>query len=268
MLDAHQLTLYQGPSRALYVPKLHLARGELVAVLGSSASGKTCLLRTLAGEPTGYQGQLALHDKALHTWSHRELSKYRAYLAHSSPMVFDDKVHDVIQIGLDALQDVYPHAEQEEVKHQVVQALDLGAYLYREYANLAASERRRVQIARVFAQVWPRNSACEDNTYDKLPSRLLILDQAFLPLDPPQRAHLWPLLTWLASTGVTIVLTSYDLNAISQHCSRVLLISHHKIFADGTPEDVLTSTNLQQALGWSVQKVQVQERSLFIPHHF
>jgi iron complex transport system ATP-binding protein len=45
--------------------------------------------------------------------------------------------------------------------------------------------------------------------------------------------------------GLTVVIVSHDLPMVVRYCDRVVLIHDHGVFADGTPDDILTSENMK-----------------------
>ena len=46
-------------------------------------------------------------------------------------------------------------------------------------------------------------------------------------------------------TGLTVVIVSHDLPLVSRYCDRIVMIHDHKVFAVGTPEEVLTPENMR-----------------------
>jgi manganese/iron transport system ATP-binding protein len=94
--------------------------------------------------------------------------------------------------------------------------------------------------------------------------RLLLLDEPFNGLDQPNRAALLATLRELKMRGVTIVVTTHDLDLARDVCDKVLLLAGTQV-AFGPTNEVLTLDNLQAAFG-DVQ-VEIDEHRVVIPGH-
>jgi manganese/iron transport system ATP-binding protein len=91
-----------------------------------------------------------------------------------------------------------------------------------------------------------------------------LLDEPFNGLDQPNRAALLATLRELKMRGVTIVVTTHDLDLARDVCDKVLLLAGTQV-AFGPTNEVLTLDNLQAAFG-DVQ-VEVDEHRVVIPGH-
>ena len=94
--------------------------------------------------------------------------------------------------------------------------------------------------------------------------RLLLLDEPFNGLDQPNRSALLITLRELKLRGVSIVVTTHDLDLARDVCDKVLLLAGTQV-AFGPTDTVLTLENLQAAFG-DVQ-VEVDEHRVVIPGH-
>jgi ABC-2 type transport system ATP-binding protein len=71
--------------------------------------------------------------------------------------------------------------------------------------------------------------------------RLLILDEPTVGVDPTLRATLWKYFRIIKEAGSTIIITTHYMDE-AMHCDKVGLMSDGKLIAEGTPEDLLQST--------------------------
>ena len=95
----------------------------------------------------------------------------------------------------------------------------------RELFSLSGGERQRVILARALAQETP----------------CLLLDEPTSFLDIGYQVELLELLQSLnRKEGITIIAVMHDLNLASRYCGKLLMLNQGKIYACGTPEEVLT----------------------------
>jgi manganese/iron transport system ATP-binding protein len=94
--------------------------------------------------------------------------------------------------------------------------------------------------------------------------RMLLLDEPFNGLDQPNRDALVETIRVLKREGVTVLLTTHDLELAREVCDSVLLVNGTQI-ACGSLADVLTLENLQAA--FSGVQVEVDEHTVVLPGH-
>jgi manganese/iron transport system ATP-binding protein len=94
--------------------------------------------------------------------------------------------------------------------------------------------------------------------------RMLLLDEPFNGLDQPNRDALVETIRVLKNDGVTILLTTHDLELAREVCDNVLLVNATQI-AFGALADVLTLENLQAA--FSGVQIEVDEHTVVLPEH-
>ncbi len=96
--------------------------------------------------------------------------------------------------------------------------------------TMSGGERQRVIIARAIAQK----------------PEIILLDEPNLHLDICYQFEVLDLMKKLSDEeDLTVVIVSHDLPMVVKYCDRIVLIHDHKIFALGTPEEVLTRENMR-----------------------
>ena len=73
---------------------------------------------------------------------------------------------------------------------------------------------------------------------------MLFLDEPTTGLDPQAKRNIWDLVRELNNTGMTIVLTTHNMEEAESLCHRIAIMDHGKIIAEGTPQNLI----LQHAL--------------------
>jgi ABC-2 type transport system ATP-binding protein len=69
--------------------------------------------------------------------------------------------------------------------------------------------------------------------------RVLFLDEPTTGLDPQAKRNLWKLVESLNAAGMTIVLTTHNMEEAEHLCGRIAIMDHGKIIAEGTPESLI-----------------------------
>jgi vitamin B12 transport system ATP-binding protein len=99
---------------------------------------------------------------------------------------------------------------------------------------------------------------------DNPQGQLLLLDEPMNSLDVAQQAALDKLLAELRTAGVTIVMSSHDLNYTLRHADRVWLLCEGKLIASGRTDAVLQPENLAAAYNMTFQKLEIAGHQMLI----
>ena len=138
---------YPGTARILDGLDLSVESGEVVAVLGRSGTGKSTLLRIIAGLDRGYDGQAMLAGRSLKEMSDRDLSRYRA---ESVGIIFQSfHLLDHLSAGENVdLGSRFSSKEDTENTEGLLHAVGLGGRGGDQPALMSGGERQRLAIAR------------------------------------------------------------------------------------------------------------------------
>lgn len=228
---------YSAGQRALASSiELEIRSGEVLAVLGPNGAGKTTVLRLLTGELQPSQGVVLLDDKPLPHYSTADLARRRAVLPQSESLRFGFLGHEVVALGR------YPWGggsgpSESSIVTEAMRAAGALEFAERRYTQLSGGERTRIQLARVFAQIW--------NPGDER-RRFLLLDEPTANLDLAHQHEVLSAVRRFASTGVGVVMVLHDLNLAQRYADRVLLLHEGRMLACGRPEDVLTTETIRR----------------------
>lgn len=231
-LSADGLTCSIGRRTILSGVDLDVRPGEVLGLIGANGTGKSTLLRTLAGVRSASAGVVRLDGRPLGDWPSRERAQRIAFVAQEEAAPADLLVSELVALGR------VPHARAwggiaEADRAAVTEALvrvDLAYAANQSLDRLSGGERRRAVIARGLAQEAP----------------LLLLDEPTNHLDI---RHQLALMRLIRSLGRTVVLAIHDLDLAATFCDRIAVLHDGRLVACGTPGDVLTPELLHDAFG-------------------
>ena len=206
---------------------LSVERGEIVGVLGPNGSGKTTLLKLLGGVYRPETGSVTLDDRPIIEWSQREIARRIAFVPQETHAPFDFSVLDIVLMGR------FPHLgafalegpEDLAIARRALEATGTASFEGRAFSTLSGGEKQRVVIASALAQS----------------TQLLLLDEPTASLDIGHQIEVQLLLQQLnADQGVTLLLSTHDLNLAAALCRRLLLLKEGRVLASGPTDEVLT----------------------------
>ncbi|MCW5230878.1 ATP-binding cassette domain-containing protein [Verminephrobacter eiseniae] len=197
---------------------LHITPGERIAILGPSGAGKSTLLKLMSREWKPTTGQVSFHGQRLADWSLSDLSRHRAVLPQSGDVAFGLQADLVVGLGRVArVHD--PHlADIVQASATLAHAAGL---LRRRFDTLSGGEQARIQLARVFAQLWDAHDG------------LILVDEPLAALDPGLQLDLLDSLEAYAFArhhGLVAIL--HDINQAMLGFDRLLLLKGGKLVAD------------------------------------
>lgn len=199
---------------------LTVREGEFVAIMGRNGSGKTTLLRTALGLEKARRGKVLTCGVDVTRNGPAAVGKLVGYLPQQARMVFfKERVRDELAFTIAA------RGGGDSVD-QVVARFGLEGLEDHHPLDLSGGERERAALATVMAGR----------------PRLLLLDEPTRGMDAWRKRQLALQLRELQTQGVTIMMATHDAELVAQFASRVVMLGHRDIIADGTPREVLSGS--------------------------
>lgn len=232
-----------------------LGAGKILGLVGPNGAGKTSLLNTLVGDVPLQAGSLLLAGRPLANWPRRELAQTLAYLPQLSLLNFPYTVEEVILLGRS------PHdtgaACDRAILEEVLRLTDTLELRGRLYTQLSGGEKQRVQLARIFSQIWQ----------ESLVGKMLLLDEPTAALDIQHQQSIALAIRQLAARGCAIVLVIHDFNAVSALADQVIALKNGRQMAYGKPGEVFTEKMFQELFDADVvvAKHPSRDQTLIIP---
>lgn len=223
LLTLNHLQIERDHVRVLDLTQLEIQRGEILAVIGPNGAGKSTLMMALSGLIPLKSGQIVFDGKAV--TPHNDLAfRRRVAIVMQSPLLLHGTVSDNIASGLKFRQ--VPASKIRERVADWLKHLAIEHLKNRQAHKLSGGEAQRVSLARALV----------------LEPDLLLLDEPFSALDAPTRAQLiGDLKKLLASTHLTTLLITHDLDEALALADRVAILMNGQLRQVGTPREVFST---------------------------
>ncbi len=205
---------------------LTLRRGTLAALIGANGSGKSSLIRLLAGLLTPARGTVLLDDVPLTQIEPRQRARRLAYVPQTTATVFPLTALEVVLTGRSpyATRFRFENARDVAIARDALAAVDAAHLAARSVLELSGGERQLVALARALAQ----EPDC------------LLLDEPASALDLKHRAGLMRHLRRLRDErNLTVLMVTHDLQLLDPAFDEVFALRGGAVTASGAPVEVL-----------------------------
>lgn len=216
---------------ALVDVTMDVPHGGQVAIVGPNGAGKSTLFKALVGLLPARAGRILLHGRA--PGAQNDPIAYvpqREEIDWSFPVT----VHDVVMMGrygrLGWLR--RPGANDREVVARCLDELGIAELEKRAIGELSGGQQQRVFLARALAQE----------------PHVLLLDEPFTGVDLSAREALLTLLAGLRTQGITVLVSTHDMETAAERFELVALLNG-RLIAYGAPAAVFTPEHLADAFG-------------------
>lgn len=226
MIECHHLRkVYPGDIVAVEDLSLHVAKGQIVCLIGTSGCGKTTTLKMINRliEPTS--GEVRIHGQAVREKDPIQLRRSIGYVIQRGGLM----PHMTVNRNVALVAEVEGHLtrpEQTKRVHELLELVGLPAkdYAQRFPAELSGGEQQRVGIARALMNDPP----------------VLLMDEPFGALDPITRKFLQgELISLNQKLHKTIVMVTHDLSEAFRLGDQIVLMSEGAIVQKGEREDFI-----------------------------
>lgn len=223
----------QAPLFTLEANSFQARPGEIVAILGPNASGKSTLLKLIAGSIEPLSGRVLLDGFVTHTLAPRARAQRIAMVQQETPLLFPARAWEFV------LQGRHPYGRnlRFETEDDLVIARNALAQVGAEGLSdrwmneISGGERQRVILARALCQQ----------------PLLLLLDEPTLHLDVGAQVDLLANLRRLAAENrYTVVVVTHELNLAAEYANQVVLLQKGKSLRVGSPASVYQRDLLEQ----------------------
>lgn len=205
--------------------QLALKPGEVLAVIGANGTGKSSLLRVLAGLQAPLSGNVQWNGKDLIDISDKERPRTAAVLFREFARVEGFTVRDLVSMGRQPYTGMFGKLRPEDhvAVREALQKTGIEHLAGKQIGTLSDGEFQKSMLAKMLAQ----NAG------------IMILDEPTTHLDLPSAIEFIHLLKRLAEVEQkTVVFSSHDLSLVFKLADKILLLDGNGHWAVGTPEEI------------------------------
>lgn len=197
---------------------IHIPKGCCVGLIGASGAGKTTFLRLVCGLLKADNGRVYVDGQAQNMYSSR-ISQDIGVLFTDKPILNGE---ECVYENFLVLKNIYRIEETEFYNRymELANLLDFKKYEYEKVKNLSLGQRRRAELGAIFLHR----------------PKLAILDEPTNGLDANGKKAFYNLIKQSTAKGMTILISSHDLEGISRLCSRVALLHKGRLIYYGSEE--------------------------------
>ncbi len=234
-----------GSVRALDNLSFRIEHGEQVAVVGPNGAGKSTLMKLIAGIISPSRGSVEVYGHGPDDHICIGYVPQRNQIDFSFPVT----VEEVVMMGRVGLIGLFrwPRRRDWSAVHESLSRVNASHLARKQIGELSGGQQQRVFIARALAQE----------------AELLLLDEPLAGLDGPSREAIFDVLQNLSPDGVTVLLSTHDLQLAADKFSRVMLLNRQLVAFD-KPSVVLSPENLLSAYSGQVHRIDGQEGTIVL----
>ena len=218
MIEVNNLVKRYGDHTAVDHLSFTVEKGKIYGFLGPNGAGKSTTMNMITGYIASTEGTVRIdgHDILEEP---EEAKKCIGYLPEQPPLYFDMTVLEYMKFVADLKK--IPKNKKANMIEEVMDMVKISDMRNRLIKNLSKGYRQRVGLAEAIMG-YPE---------------VIILDEPTVGLDPKQIIEIRTLIKNLKKKH-TVILSSHILSEVSAVCDYVLIISHGKLVASDTPENL------------------------------
>ncbi|WP_088043712.1 ABC transporter ATP-binding protein [Bacillus sp. EAC] len=226
VLEIKNLTKKFGDFIAVDNMSLSIEEGEIFGFLGANGAGKSTTINIISGLLRSNQGTVEILGK--NTKKNSKFAKMNIGMVPQDLAIYEDlTAYENVRFfaGLYGLRG----SELNERVEEALQFVGLEDKLKEYPKNFSGGMKRRLNIACAIAHR----------------PKLIIMDEPTVGIDPHSRNYILNSVRKLNEMGCTIIYTSHYMEEVEEICSRISIIDHGKIIAEGTKEQltsIITNT--------------------------
>ncbi len=237
-LRVHHLKRHYGGVKALDGVDFEVPSGQCVALIGPNGAGKSTCFACLAGQQTPSSGRVFWHEQevtGLAPARRQALGMARTFqVAQTFEALTALQNLQLVRAG-ERLSwwDRLAERDRDQALHALTQ-VGLQRQADAVVADLPYGAKKRLELAMALAGLPAQGE------------RLLLLDEPAAGLAPAERADMMALVRQVAASGVTVLYTEHNMDAVFGVADRVLVLMQGLLVADGTPEAVARDPQVRE----------------------
>ena len=213
---------------------LDLNGPKLISILGPNGVGKSTLIHCINKILTPVSGTVMIDGQNVGGIKLKDMAKIVGYVPYSSNDTFPLTVVDTVLMGR------HPYSTWNSLDHDLdivydtLERLGISDLAMRPFNELSAGQHQKVMLARGLVQE----------------PKVLLLDEPTSNLDVRHQLDVVKMLRELSrEKNMLVVMICHDINIAAKFSDEIILLDKGTVYAVGTPDEVITPTNLEEVYG-------------------
>lgn len=243
IIHLHDVTCSYDGTPVLRNVSLDLPRGQFAGIIGPSGAGKTTLLRSMLGLAPRVEGEVVVNGRTVTEGNPPPGVSYVPQVG-TVDWHFPVTVENVVMMGkIESMGRLpWPSDRDRQEVREVLERLGIGRLGGRQIRDLSGGQQQRTFLARALVAK----------------PEILILDEPTASVDIKTRDDILHLLAHLSDDGITIVMTTHELNSLAAHLPWVICVNGG-VIAQGPPEQVFTNPIMSRTFNGEMRVVRDSE---------
>ena len=211
--------------------------GEMLGLVGPNGSGKSTIIKALSRVIRPWEGRVTANGRNLAEIPSRELALLISTVPQMPVLPSAYTAYEIVLMGRNPHLGFFEYESRQDmdIAWRAMERTGTQHLAERRINELSGGEIQSVVVARALAQQ----------------TEAMLLDEPTANLDVGRQIEVLDLIRSLCcESDMTVVAALHDLNLAVHYCDRVVLISNGGIHASGTPEEVITTENIEQVYGF------------------
>ena len=245
MISVQHLSKSFGATKAVSDLSFEIQEGEVVGLLGPNGAGKSTTMRMMCGYLSSDAGTVSI-DTIPVTGDVTNIQQKIGYLPENNPLYKDMLVSDLLDFSAEARG--ISKSKRQAAFDFAVSASGIAEVYFRPIRELSKGYKQRVGIALALLHQ----------------PDIIIMDEPTEGLDPNQRSEIRSLIRELAQDH-TIIVSTHVMQEVTAVCSRLLVINHGQLAADGTPDELVRQAQGTRVIAAEFEGAGIQEALKDVP---
>ncbi|MDD5127486.1 MAG: ABC transporter ATP-binding protein [Dehalococcoidales bacterium] len=235
-IETRQVSLGYGHKTVLRDISFNIAPGEMVGLIGPNGCGKSTVIKALSRIIPHQKGNIRLDGKDVNAIPRSELARRLAVVPQIPLLPSAFTAFEIVLMGRNPHLGLFQREGPKEMAltWQAMALTGTQSFAERRVGELSGGEIQCLLIARALVQE----------------TGAILLDEPTANLDIGRQIEVLDLMKQLcAEKRLAVLAALHDLNLAAQYCDRLILLNEGRVHAEGTPQEVITTHNIQEVYG-------------------
>ncbi|WP_320171023.1 ABC transporter ATP-binding protein [Maridesulfovibrio sp.] len=224
---------------------LDVHAGEVLSILGPNGTGKSTLMRCMAGLAEPDSGRVEVDGCSISKLNRKKAARAIAFVPQMHHPVFSFSAIDIVVMGRTAHLGAFssPSARDYDISFKAMETFGIADLAHKPYNKTSGGERQLILFSRAVAQE----------------SRILLLDEPTSHLDFGNQIRTLDFISRLADQGLAVVMTTHYPDHALAYSKRTALIAEGGLQGFGLTDKVVTTDALSRLYGLEVDIKRVDD---------